>query len=155
MLVTSIITLSRWQPFWPPPSRRRPRIYLPPDDHEGAQDVRKLGVGLLRHGFSPPGSQSGVPRLGACRRCPLQTPVSLLLGRHSLVSGVSARSGGTPNRSHLGREPPVPLWPSAGPAGRAGAGVDICNSPGCSRFLYPLCPPVHEVQTPTPICRVR
>ena len=58
--------------------------------------------------------QAGVPRLGARRRCPLQrglrgsrqadTQVSLLPGRHSLVSGVSARSGGTPNQSHRQRE---------------------------------------------------
>ena len=31
-------------------------------------------------------------------------PVSLLLGQHSLFSGVSARSGGTPNGPHCGGE---------------------------------------------------
>ena len=56
-------------------------------------------------------------------------PVSLLLGRHSLFSGVSARSGGTPNGPHRGGE----LSGRFGPPHRSAKICRLYNSPGGSR----------------------
>ena len=139
-------------------------LRLPPHHNQGQQDLRERGVGLVRHGVSAPGSQSGFSGLGARRRSSLQrgvrwprqtdSPLSILSGRYPLLAGVPPRSCRSPSGPRAGREP------SGTPGGTSGQSrhLSTLQLPGWIQVsipTVPVCTPMHKVQAPTPSVGVR